>query len=255
MKKGLIFLATLMLGTTIAPVSNSYHKIGNVPTKRLSNDQNEEENLAQYLATEASRNSAEQQQVEARIASFVSRSTSTTNEEEALKYDMFFNYGSEGFWANIAVIYLPSVAMDFIDYAECAMYYAEQYYGRNLSDDASDAFRHVYLIAMITVNHGRTLAQDFYSLLAGYTGPDMAQQNRHTMDCHNNAIGVEIGQRYIDSNYAYSLGNNTALNIAKFTTHAVKYGSHYDIYEMTADDMGFIHTREGRGHSLFPPYC
>lgn len=255
MKKELLFLSTLMLGTSIAPFSNSYHKIDNIPAKRLSNTQDEEVKLTRYLATEASRNSAEQKQVEARAASFVSRSTSTANEEEASKFDLFFNYGSEDFWEAVAAIYLPSVAMDFIDYAECAMYYSEQYYRRILSDDASDAFRHIYLVAMITVNYGRTMAQQFYTLLAGYTGSDIAQQNRHTMDCHNNVIGAEIGQRYIDSDYEYTLGDNTVQNIALFATHAVKYGSHYDIYELTADDMGFVHTTEGRRNSLFPPYC
>lgn len=253
MKKGLLFLASLMLGTSIAPLSNSYHKIPDVTAKRLSNEQSEEENVTRYLATEASRNSEEQKEVEAKIASFVSRNISTTDEEEASKYDLFFNYGSDGFWDAVGLVYLPSAASDFVDFAEAAQRYAIEFYNRNKSDDASDAFRHIYLIAMITATYGRSTAEQFYSLAAGYTGPDIAQQNRHTMDCHNNPIGVRVGLSY--PGYSYAMTEGMAKNMARYVAHVTKYGSYYDVYEMTANDMGFIHTTEGRRNSLFPPYC
>ena len=37
--------------------------------------------------------------------------------------------------------------------------------------------------------------------------------------------------------------------------HIVKYGQYYDVYQMTADDLGFVHTNEGVRNSMFPPYC
>ena len=80
-----------------------------------------------------------------------------------------------------------------------------------------------------------------------------SQQNRHTMDCHNNPIGVRVGLSY--PGYSYAMPEGLAKNMARYVAHVTRYGSHYDVYEMTADDMGFIHTTEGRRNSLLPPYC
>jgi hypothetical protein len=253
MKKELLCFASLMLGACVTPLSNSYHDVNKATAKKLSEKVEDEVTCSKYLATEASRNSAEQRQVESRIASFVSRTTSTTDEEEAAKFDKFFNLGSAAFWELVGANFIPYAANDFVDYAELAMEYAVTYYGHNKSDDASDAFRHVYLVAMITANYDAVTAREFCNLYSGYAGTDVAQSIRSTMDNHNNSIGITLGLQY--PGYSYSMSGPVSRDIAKFATHAVKYGSYFDIYEMTADDLGLVHTTRGYRNSLFPPYC
>lgn len=251
MNKYLIGLSLLTLSLSSVP-SVKQDKFVELPSKKLSLEENKED-ISQYLISEGTVVDEEQRkEMLNRILSITTPTRSAASDSVA--FDFFFGVGSEEFWDRMILIYLPSVIGKLTLFLDFTTYYTNQYYQRFKSDDASDAFRHIYFVALVANEFGRNFAEDFISQ-GGYNGGDMAQLSRHTMDSHNNVIGVEAGIAYA-TNFYYSMPSDQyATNIAKYATHIVKYGSYYDVYEMTANDLGFIHTTEGVRNSLFPPYC
>ncbi len=251
MNKYLIGLSLLTLSLSSVP-SVKHDKFVELPSKKLSLEENKED-ISQYLISEGTVVDEEQRkEMLNRILSITTPTRSAASDSVA--FDFFFGVGSDEFWNRMTFVYVPSVIGSFYAYLELTYCYTNQYYHRFNSDDASDAFRHIYFVSLVANEFGSTLANDLLSQ-GGYNGSDIAQLSRHGMDCHNNAIGVNIGIQYANNYHLSMPDNQEPLNLAKFATHVVKYGSYYDVYEMTANDLGFIHTTEGVRNSLFPPYC
>ena len=251
MNKYLIGLSLLTLSLSTVP-SVKQDKFVELPSKKLSLEENKED-ISQYLISEGTVVDEEQRkEMLDRILSITTPTRSAASDSEA--FDFFFGVGSEEFWNRMTFIYLPNVIGRLTSFLDFTYFYTNQYYQRFKSDDASDAFRHIYFVSLVANEFGRALANDLLAQ-GGYNGSDIAQLSRHGMDCHNNAIGVNIGLQYANNYHLSMPDNQEPLNLAKFATHVVKYGSYYDVYEMTANDLGFIHTTEGVRNSLFPPYC
>ena len=251
MNKYLIGLSLLTLSLSIVP-SVKHDKFVELPSKKLSLDENKED-ISQYLISEGTVVDEEKRkEMLNRILSITTPTRSAASDSVA--FDFFFGVGSDDYWNRMTFIYLPSVIEKLVVFLDFTAYYTNQYYQRFKSDDASDAFRHIYFVAQVANHFGSAFTNDMLSQ-GGYNGGDMAQLNRHTMDCHNNTIGVNIGIQYANNYHLSMPANQDPLNLAKFATHVVKYGSYYDVYEMTANDLGFIHTTEGVRNTLFPPYC
>lgn len=251
MNKYLIGLSLLTLSLSSVP-SVKQDKFVELPTKKLSLEEKEED-ISQYLISEGTVVSeGQRKEMLDRILAITTPTRSAASDDTA--FDFFFGWGSDDYWNRMTFVYLPSVIGKLSVFLEFTYSYTNQYYHRFNSDDSSDAFRHIYFVSLITNEFGAALANDLLSQ-GGYNGSEMPQLNRHTMDCHNNSIGVSTGLAY-SNNYHLSMPTNQdPLNLAKFATHVVKYGEYYDVYELTADDLGFVHTTEGVRNSLFPPYC
>ena len=251
MNKYLIGLSLLTLSLSTVP-SVKHDKFVELPSKKLSLEENKED-ISQYLISEGTVIGEEQRkEMLNRILSITTPTRSAASDSVA--YDFFFGVGSEDYWNRMTFIYLPSVIGKISAFLELTYAYTNQYYHRFNSDDASDAFRHIYFVSLITNEFGSLLANDLLSQ-GGYNGSNVAQLTRHSMDCHNNAIGISVGVQYANNYHLSMPDNQEPLNLAKFATHVVKYGSYYDVYEMTANDLGLIHTTEGVRNTLFPPYC
>ena len=251
MNKYLIGLSLLTLSLSTVP-SVKHDKFVELPSKKLSLEENKED-ISQYLISEGTVIGEEQRkEMLNRILSITTPTRSAASDSVA--YDFFFGVGSEDYWNRMTFIYLPSVIGKISAFLELTYAYTNQYYHRFNSDDASDAFRHIYFVSLITNEFGSLLANDLLSQ-GGYNGSNVAQLTRHSMDCHNNAIGIRVGVQYANNYHLSMPDNQEPLNLAKFATHVVKYGSYYDVYEMTANDLGLIHTTEGVRNTLFPPYC
>lgn len=251
MNKYLIGLSLLTLSLSSVP-SVKHDKFVELPSKKLSLEENKED-ISQYLISEGTVVDEEQRkEMLDRILSITTPTRSAASDSVA--FDFFFGVGSDDYWNRMTLIYMPSVIEKLVVFLDFTAYYTNQYYHRFNSDDASDAFRHIYFVAQISNHFGSAFANDMLSQ-GGYNGSDIAQLSRHSMDCHNNAIGVNIGVQYANNYHLSMPANQDPLNLAKFATHVVKYGTYFDVYEMTANDLGFIHTTEGVRNSLFPPYC
>ena len=217
---------------------------------QLTNEEHYQENLesAMYILKQENPDLSDEEIY--RLAVEATPSVTDSTEEP---YDLFFGSAATDFFLRVATLW-PTRGQRIRVLLDQAIGNTAVYYHRNQSDDASDAFRHVYFVALVTNEYGADFAEDFITCYDGYNGSDPVQLMRETMDELNNYAGITVGQMYLD-NYADSLPFDDYEDIADVCCHALRFGGTFGIYQLTADGLGLRATREGTMYPGIYPIC
>lgn len=272
MNKKLLF-TTLMVGTTLCSnIGANINKPNNFNIERKMTAKNadaseaneekeeeesvDEETAAEYVSSQVMLNEEQRTAFVNKIMNAIGSNANTmsTTSSSYIEYDMFFASNSTPFWNEVALRYNLNETMYIADYFTLSCDLTEHYYSRNVSDDDSDAFRHIVYMALLTNKFGAEFTREFMTFYGGYSGTDIKQSNRYSMDNHNDNIGVMIGIQYHDG-YSNTMSGYAENNIGKYATHVVKFGEYYDVLKLTNDDLGFVHTTQGIQNINFPPFC
>lgn len=219
---------------------------------QLTNEEHYQENLesAMYILRQENPDLSDEEIYNMAVEATPIATTSTTDEEP---YDLMFGSTSGGFWSQVTLLWTTKAAR-LRELLDVAIGNTTIYYGRNQSDDTSDAFRHVYFIALVTNEYGADFAEDFIACYDGYNGSDSLQILRESMDEVNNSVGITVGQMYLDE-YINEMPYDDYENLADFSCHACRFGSAYGVVRIADDQMGFRYTVEGEIYSGVYPLC
>lgn len=129
-------------------------------------------------------------------------------------------------------------------------------YGVNGNGDNSDAFRHVYLSALLALEFGENFSNGLMSRHESYTGSDPVELLRVEMDEHNNPIGASIGGAFDNGGNLHDTDDgNDYEDLAEKVANAVKHGAYYNIKRLNSANTALTYTNVGINSSYYPPYC
>ncbi len=258
MNKVIVGFTALLTGSSLNAVTARTNAVY-VPTENLSCSETiikENQRVTETIKYISRERGIKKQTTQNLITDIVSQgysvsAASTSNDEYV--YDLYFGDGANEFWMAFSDKY-PIKAYTVMDYVVMAMVDTKAEYGKLETDNDSDAFAHIYLVALITYKYGSSFAEEFLSFYkTGYNGSDMTNLNRQSMDLHNNPIGIQVGSNYRD--YQHHMTGDVQKDLITYVKHVVKYGSYYGVLKLSANKMGFVNTTVGETCPLFPPFC